>query len=300
MRVFVTGASGHLGSALVPELLGHGHAVAGLARSDDAAGRLAGWGAEVVRGDLEDLDGLRAAARSADGVVHLAFRHEAMRAGDLAGAADSDLAALRALGDALEGTGKPLVSTSGTGMLAGLGRLGTEADRLPGGYRIDAENLVVDLAERGVRSSVMRLPQVHGDLDRHGFVPTLVAAARRHGVSVYVGDGANRWPAVHTLDAAALYRLALESAPPGAVLHAVADEGVALRSIAEAIGRGLGVPTRSVTPEQAEPYVGFLAAFVAMDNPTSAARTRALLGWTPTRPDLLTDLADGHYFAAAG
>lgn len=302
MRVFITGASGHVGSALVPELLEHGHSVAGLARSDAAAERLTAWGADVVRGDLDDLDGLRAAARQADGVVHLAFRHDAMTAGDLEGAAASDLAALRALAESLEGTGKPLVGTSGTALLAlaELGRTGTEDDVLPGGYRIDAENFVAGLADSGVRSSVVRLPPtVHSSLDRHGFVPLLIGFAREHGVSAYIGDGANRWPAVHTLDAARLYRLALESAPAGSRLHAVGDGGIPFRRIAEAIGEGVGVAARSVAPEQAGEYIGFLAQFAGVDNPVSADRTRAQLGWEPAHPGLLEDLAADHYFAAA-
>src|SRR6266702_1516093 len=249
MRVFMTGSSGHIGSALVPELLQHGHSVVGLARSDASATRLTQWGAEVVPGDLDDLDGLLAAAQAADGVVHLAFRHDAMQAGDLTSAAETDLAALRAIADALAGTGKPLVGTSGTALLtrALLGRTGTEDDALPGGYRVDAENLVIDLADKGIRSSVVRLPPItHSRLDHHGFAPSLIAFARQHGVSTYVGDGSNRWPAVHTLDAAQLYRLALESAPAGTRLYAVSDEGIAFRRIAEAIGRGLDVPVRSV------------------------------------------------------
>ena len=300
MHVFITGASGHVGSALVPELLRHGHSVAGLARSDDAAARLTGWGADVVRGDLDDADVLRAAARNADGVVHLAFRHDAMQAGDLAGAADSDLAALRAIAEALAGTGKPLVGSSGTGLLAmaGLDRTGTEADTVAGGYRIDAENFVIDQAAHGVRSSVVRLPPTtHSPLDLHGFVPSLIGFAREHGVAAYIGDGANRWPAVHTLDAARLYRLALESAPAGTRLHAVGDEGIEFRRIAEAIGRGVGVPARSVEPDRAGEYVGFLGAFIALDNPVSATRTAELLDWKPTEPGLLEDLAEGFYFA---
>jgi nucleoside-diphosphate-sugar epimerase len=299
MRVFITGASGHVGSALVPELIASGHTVVGLARSDAAAARLTSWGSDVVRGDLDDLDGLRAAAAAADGVVHLAFRHDAMQAGDIAGAADSDLAALRAMADALVGTGKPLVGTSGTALLARaeLGRTGTEADTLAGGYRVDAENFVIGLAEDGIRSSVVRLaPITHSRLDSHGFAPALIGFARQHGAAVYVRDGANRWPAVHTLDAARLYRLALESAPAGSRLHAVGDDGIAFRRIAEAIAQGVGVPARSIEPDQAAHYVGFLAAFVALDNPTSAAHTRELLGWQPTEPGLLADLAAGHYF----
>ncbi|MDT4973362.1 MAG: hypothetical protein QOG22_3505 [Pseudonocardiales bacterium] len=302
MRVFITGASGHVGSALVPELLQHGHSVAGLARSDAAAARLTHWGADVVRGDLDDADRLHAAAQAADGVVHLAFRHDAMQAGDLTGAAETDLAALRAIADALAGTDKPLVGTSGTGLLAlaALGRMGTEDDTVPGGYRIDAENFVIDLADKGIRSSVVRLPPItHSTLDHHGFVPSLITFARQNGFAAYAGDGSNRWPAVHTVDAARLYRLALESAAAGTRLHAVGDEEIKFRRIAEAIGRGLDVPVRSVQAEEAGQYVGFLAPFVALDNPTSAARTRTLLGWEPTHQGLLDDLADGHYFRTA-
>ncbi|TCC24575.1 SDR family oxidoreductase [Kribbella speibonae] len=300
MRVFITGASGHVGSALVPELLHNGHQVLGLARSDESAKRLTEWGAEAVRGDLDDLDRLRAAAAAADGVVHLAFRHDAMQAGDLAGAAESDLAALHTIGDALAGTGKPLVSTSGTGMLAGVvqGRVATEDDYDPnGGYRIDAENYVVDLAAKGVRTSVLRLPPItHSRLDHQGFAPSLIAFARQNGFAAYIGDGTNRWSAVHTLDAARLYRLALESAPVGSRLHAIQDEGIEFRTIAEVIGRKLDLPTRSVTVDDASQYLGFLARFAAMDIPTSAARTSELLNWQPTHPDLLSDLAAGFYF----
>lgn len=300
MRVFITGASGHVGSALVPELLHNGHQVLGLARSDESAKRLTAWGAEAVRGDLDDLDRLRAAAAAADGVVHLAFRHDAMQAGDLAGAAESDLAALQTIGDALAGTGKPLVSTSGTGMLAGVvqGRVATEDDYDPnGGYRIDAENYVVDLAAKGVRSAVLRLPPItHSRLDHQGFAPSLISFARQNGFSAYIGDGTNRWSAVHTLDAARLYRLALESAPAGSRLHAIQDEGIEFRTIAETIGRGLDLPARSVTIEEAPRCLGFLARFAAMDIPTSAARTSELLTWQPTHPDLLADLEAGFYF----
>ena len=230
MRVFVTGASGHIGSAVVPELLRAGHQVIGLARSDGSAEALTAAGAEVRRGDLDDLDGLREAAGAAGGVIHLAFRHDLMGAGDYDGAIAADLAATRALAAALEGTGKPLVTTSGTLMLAYAditGRPGTEADFASSGPRVDAENFVIGLAERGVRSSVVRLPPVvHSSLDHHGFAHILIGIARQAGVSGYVADGANRWPSVHTLDAATVYRLALESAPAATRLHAVADEGV--------------------------------------------------------------------------
>jgi len=300
MRVFVTGASGHVGSALVPELLAAGHEVVGLARSDASAAKLAEAGVAVHRGDLQDLEGLRAAAAATDGVVHLAFDNQAMAAGDLASAGETDLAALRALGDGLEGTGKPLVATSGTGMLIALGldRAGTEDDVLPGGYRVDSENLVAGFADRGIRSSVVRLPpSVHSSLDKHGFVPTLIAAARKAGRSGYLGDGANRWPAVHTLDAARVYRLALEKAPAGSRLHAVGDEGVPFREIAEAIGRNLGLPAEQIPAEQAEAHFGFLAAFAGVDNPTSSARTQELLDWKPEQPGLLADIDAGRYLS---
>lgn len=300
MRVFITGASGHIGSAVVPELLNAGHRVVGLARSDAAAAAITGWGAEVRRGDLQDLDGLRDAAADADGVIHLAFRHDLMRAGDMENAAAADLAALRALAEPLIGTGKPLVGTSGTLMLTrlGLDRPATEEDSLPGGYRVDAENIVVDLADRGVRTSVVRLPPTnHSHLDAHGFISVIIESARKAGRSAYVGDGVNRWPAVHTLDTAALYRLALEGAPGGSPLHSVGEEGVAFREIAETIGRRLGLPTESITAEQAPEHFGFLALFVTLDNPTSSAITQRVLGWQPTHPGLIADLEEDHYFA---
>lgn len=299
MRVFVTGASGHVGSAVVPELRAAGHEVVGLARSQRSADALVAAGAEVHRGNLDDLEDLAAAATAADGVVHLAFKHEDMMAGDYLGAADADLRVVEAFGDALAGTGKPLVITSGTGMLAALNRVGTEDDALASGPRIDAENTVIGYADRGIRSSVIRLPPtVHSDLDHHGFVPTLIAIAREKGVSGYAGDGANRWPAAHTRDAAHLYRLALESAPAGSRLHAVDDEGVPFRDIAESIARHLNLPTATIPPESAPTHFGFLAPMVTMDNPTSSTRTRNLLGWNPTHPHLLEDLDTGHYFEA--
>jgi nucleoside-diphosphate-sugar epimerase len=300
MRVFVTGASGHIGSALVPELIGHGHQVVGLARSDRSAAALEAAGAEAWRGDLDDLDGLRAAAAGADGVIHLAFKHEAMATGDYLGAIADDLKAIEAMGAALEGSGKPFVGTGGTLMLAfgGVkGRPGTEQDAVAGGPRVDAENTVTGFAERGIRSSIIRLsPLVHSSLDHHGFAHQLIGIARAKGVSGFVGDGANRWPAVHTLDAARLYRLALESAPAGSRLHGVADEGVPFREFAAAIGRNLGLPAVSIAPEDAAGHFGFLAMFTAADNPASAALTRQRLGWTPTQPGLLADLDAGHYF----
>jgi nucleoside-diphosphate-sugar epimerase len=300
MRVFVTGASGHIGSAVVPELLGAGHQVVGLARSDDSASALEAAGAEVHRGDLDDPDGLTAAASAADGVIHLAFKHEAMFAGNPMDAVEADLRAIETIGAALDGSGKPFVSTSGTLMLAlgGIsGRPGTEEDAVEGGMRVDAENTVVALAERGVRSSVVRLPPiVHSSLDHHGFAPTLIGIARSKGVSGYVGDGSNRWPSVHTLDAAVVYRLALEGGAAGSRWHAVADEGVPFREIAEAIGGQLGVPTARISEEEAGEHFSFLAGLVVQDNPTSSERTRTALGWEPTHPGLIEDINEGHYF----
>ncbi|MFG2048523.1 SDR family oxidoreductase [Micromonospora sp. NPDC048935] len=302
MRVFVTGASGHLGSAVVPKLISAGHDVVGLARSDTSAAAIEKLGGEVRRGDLSDLDTLREEAAGSDGVIHLAFRHDLLVSGDLAAAAEVDLAALTTLADGLAGSGKPLVGTGGTAMLvmSGIvGRPGTEHDTFPtGGYRIDADNFVAGLASRGVRSSVVRLPIVHSSLDHVGFITALIASARQHGYAAYVGEGTNQWPAVHTLDAADLYRLALEKAPAGARLHAVADAGVPFRQIAEAIGRNLDIPVRSISPDEANGYFGFLGSIAQLDNPTSSAVTRELLGWTPDHPDLIADLDAGHYFRA--
>jgi nucleoside-diphosphate-sugar epimerase len=299
MRVFVTGATGHLGSAVVPALLRSGHEVVGLARSDASVAALTALGAGVRRGDLDDLDGLRDAASEADGVVHLAFKHDAAFAGDVAGAAGADLAAVRAFADALAGTGKALVGVSETAALAGLGRTGTEDDDvLDAGPRAAARATVLGLAVGGARSSVVALPPVvHSTLDKHGFIPTLIGIARAAGVSGYVGDGANRWPAVHTLDAGRLFRLALEGAPAGSRLHAVGDEGVPFRQIAETIGRHLGVPTARIPAEEAKAHFGFLARLLTLDNPTSSALTQRRLGWEPVHSGLIADLDLGHYFA---
>jgi nucleoside-diphosphate-sugar epimerase len=300
MRVFITGASGHVGAALIPELRSAGHQVVGLARSDASAATIAARGAEVRHGDLDDLDGLRAAAADSDGVVHLAFKHDAMVAGDLEAAAAADLAAVRALADGLAGTNKPLVGTSGTAIVGMTkpGHTASEDDVLPGGYRADTENLVVDLAGRGIRSSVLRLPPVvHSSLDKHGFIPILISTAREKGVSAYLGDGENRWPATHTLDVARLYRLALEQAPAGSRLHPVDDEGVPLRRIAETIARKLGVPTASITAEELGAQFGWFGGMVALDNHASSTRTRQLLDWKPEHAGLLADLDEGHYFS---
>jgi nucleoside-diphosphate-sugar epimerase len=297
MRVFVTGATGHIGSAVVDELLEIGHQVTGLARSDESAAALAAKGVDVQRGDLDDLDGLRACAAAADGVIHLAFRHDF---DDYVGAAQADLRAVETMGEELVGSDRPLVITSGTLMLAFVSQGGaaTEHDTLPAGPRIDSENAVIALAERGVRSSVVRLsPLVHSNLDHHGFAQHLINTARDTGVSAYIGDGTNRWPAVHTLDAAHLYRLALEKAPAGTRLHGVADEGVPFRDIAAVIGHHVNVPEVSISSDQAS-HFGFLSAFASLDNPTSNALTQKVLDWHPDRPGLIQDLDEGHYFNA--
>jgi len=304
MRVFITGASGHIGSAVIPELLGAGHQVVGLARSDKSAAALEAAGVEVQRGDLDDLETLKRAAADADGVIHLAFRHDLVFSGDGEGAVSADLAVIDAIGSALEGTGKAFVGVSGTAVLAWAGitdRPGTEDDAVPGAHRRGAETNVIALAQRGVRASVVRPGLVvHSDLDTtgSGFTPVLIGIARDKGVAAYVGDGANRLPAVNTYDAATVFRLAVESAPAGSRLHAAAEE-VSFREFAEAIGRNLGVPTASIAPEDAAEHFGFLGGFVLIDNPTSSELTRRRFGWNPTHPGLIADLDQGHYFRQA-
>ena len=295
MRVFVTGASGFIGSAVVPELLAAGNQVTGLARSDASAAALAAAGAQAHRGSLSDPDGLRAAAGAADGVIHLAFGGFA----DGPAAGQEDLRAIEAMGDALAGTGKPLVLAAG---LLGLtaGRPATEHDTLDPASPVAAARpgmlAATSLAARGVRSAVVRLaPTVHGDGD-HAFIPQLIATARDKGVSGYIGDGSNRWPAVHRLDSAHLFHLALGSAPAGSTLHAVADEGVPIRDIAEVIGRHLDVPVAAISPEDAAGHFTWLAHFLAADSPASSTLTRELLDWHPTQPGLIDDLDQGHYF----
>jgi nucleoside-diphosphate-sugar epimerase len=298
MRLFVTGASGWIGSAVVAELLAHDHQVLGLARSDASAEAIAAAGAEVRRGEITDLAILRAATEECDGVVHLAFRHDVAFSGDFETAVASDRAAIEAIGDALAGTNKPLAIASG---LAGLrsGRIATEDDRpepTPGaGGRITNERTALALGERGVRSMSIRFaPTVHGAGD-HGFIARIVAADVEHGAAAYVGDGENRWSAVHVTDAARLVRLGIERAPAGTVLHAAAEEGIAFRQIAEAIGRRLGLPTKSLPADHAPQHFGFLGAFVGMDAPASSVQTRELLGWEPARPGLVADITAGAY-----
>jgi nucleoside-diphosphate-sugar epimerase len=292
MWVFVTGASGWIGSAVVPELLGAGHRVLGLARSDDSAASIAAAGAEVLRGDLDDLDTLRAGAAGSDGVIHLAFIHDFT---DIEASVTADRRAIETMGGVLEGSGKPLVIASGTPALPG--HVATERDESAPGSpmagRMANARAALGMAARGVRSSVVGLPRtVHGDGDRHGFIARLVGIARDTGVSGYVGDGSNRWPAVHVLDAAHLFRLAVERAPAGSRLHAVGDEGVPILDIAEVISRHLNVPAASVPAGD----LGFLGQVLSIDQPASAALTCELLGWRPVQPGLIEDMDKGHYF----
>ncbi|WP_393078346.1 SDR family oxidoreductase [Streptomyces sp. LN704] len=301
MRIFVTGASGWLGSAVVPELTGAGHQVVGLARSEASADALTAAGVEVVRGTIDDLGVLRDTAAGSDGVIHLAFKHDVAFAGGFQGAAEADRRAVDAFGDALAGTDRPFVLASGVVGLAP-GRPATERDMpavdgSPLSIRMATAQAVLALASRGVRSSVVRLsPTCHGDGD-NGFMATLVTIARAKGVSGYLGDGANRWPAVHRLDAARLFRLAVEKAPAGSVLHGVAEQGVAIRDVAEVIGRHLDVPVTAVAPEDAAGHFAWLEAFLGLDSPASNTLTRELVGWEPIHPGLLEDLDKGHYFA---
>jgi nucleoside-diphosphate-sugar epimerase len=298
MRVFVTGASGFIGSAIVQELLGAGHRVIGLARSDAAAQSIAATGAEVHRGSLDDLDSLARGAAESEGVIHTAHDHDFVNTTREAAAA-ADTRAIEAMGAALAGSGKPFVVTSVTGILAD-GRTFTEDDEPDPStgmaHRLHPERTALALASRGVRSSVVRLPpSVHGDGDR-AFVPLLIQIAREKGVSAYVGEGRNRWPAVHRLDVANLYRLALENAPAGAVLHGVADEGVPTREIAEVIGRRANVPVVSKSPAEAAAHFSWLARFFALDIRASSARTQERIGWRPRQPGLIADLEHGRYF----
>ena len=294
MRIFVTGATGWIGSAVVPELLDAGHQVLGLARSEAAAASLTELGAEVQRGDLDDLDSLHAGAVASDGVVHLGYRHDFTQ---IQAAAQTDLAAITTIGKALEGGDRPFVVASGVlGLVAD--RVATEQDEPDPGVhpRIAGVQAALSFATRGVRASSVRFaPTVHGPGD-HGFIAVLVGIARAKGVSGYLEDGSNHWPAVHRLDAARLVRLAVDNAPAGAALHAVAEEGVPTRAIAEAIGRGLGLPVVSIPADQAGDHFGWMGRLFGIDSRASSAATRQRFGWDPVHPGLIADLDAGHYF----
>ncbi|WJE00943.1 SDR family oxidoreductase [Streptomyces antimycoticus] len=310
MRVFVTGGTGHSGSYIIPELIAAGHEVTGLARSDASAAAVSALGAKVRRGDLQDLDGLKEAAADSDGVIHVAHRQDLLPSGGLDAVAAAELPIMLAYGEALAGTGKPLVTAGSIGSPGNLGRPATEEDpALPTGeehkgtlrVRNIVERAVVDLAEQGVRSSVVRIANIaHSTTDRAGFLPTLIALAKEKGFVGYPGDGANLWNAVHIRDAATLFRLALEKGPTGKYWHAVEDGGIPFRDIAEAIASRLGLPAVSVPNDalMTPRYFGFLTNIVTQSYPASNLITRRTLGWEPARPGLLADLDNGHYFPA--
>lgn len=312
MHVFVTGGTGHSGPYIISDLITAGHEVTALARSDESAARVTALGAKARRGSLEDIDGLKAAAASSDGVIHVAHRQELLPSGGIDAVAAAEVQIIRAYGEALAGTGKPLVASGSIGSPGweGLGRPATEDDpALPGGDKykgtLRARNIVettaIGLADRGVRSSVVRIPPImHSATDGAGFLPLLIGLAKEKGVIGYPGDGANRWSAVHARDLAALFRLALEKGPAGKVWHAVGDEGIPFREIAEAISSRLNLPAVPIPADvlMLPGYFGFLASLVTLDVPASSLITRQTLGWELTQPGLLADLDNGHYFPA--
>jgi len=313
MHVFVTGGTGHSGPYIISDLIAAGHEVTALARSDTAAATVSALGAKVRRGDISDLEGLKAAARDADGVIHVAHRQDLLPSGGLDAVAAAEVEIMLAFGEALAGTGKPLVVSGSIGSPGweNLGRPATEADpALPGGdahkgtlrARNNVETTVIGLAERGIRSSVVRIPPVmHSATDNAGFVPLLIGLAKEKGVIGYPGDGANLWQAVHAQDLATLFRLALEKGAAGKSWHGIESDGVRFREIAEGIGKRLGLAAVSIPVDvlMLPGYFGFLANLVSLDLPASNAITRQTLGWEPAQPGLLDDLDNGHYFQAA-
>ncbi|HEY1825228.1 MAG TPA: SDR family oxidoreductase [Acidimicrobiales bacterium] len=305
MRLFVTGASGWIGSAVVAELLGAGHEAVGLARSDASAVSLLEAGATVVRGDLDDLDVLANAAGESDGVIHLAFKHDLAFSGNFEAAADADRAAVATMLDALAGSNAPFVLASG---LLGMkpGEVAVESDHADAALlgdaagpqtRLATAELVANFATNGVRTSVVRLPPTNHGVGDNGFLASIIGFAREKGASAYLNNGANRWPAVHRLDSAKLFRLAAESAPAGSTLHAVADEGVPLVEVATVIARHLELPLVSLTPEEAPAHFSWMTRFIGLDAPASSRYTKELLGWEPSHVGLLADLDEGHYFS---
>jgi nucleoside-diphosphate-sugar epimerase len=295
MRVFLTGATGFIGSAIVRELIDAGHQVLGLARSDAGAKSLIAAGAQVHRGALEDLESLRSGAAAADGVIHTAFIHDF---NNYAPAAEADRRAIETLGAELVGSDRPLIVTSGTLLLQRRGPLATEEDKADPNFPRKSEDALAMLS-RGVHIVIVRLPpSVHGEGD-HGFVPALINIARQKGVSAYIGDGLNRWPAVHRLDAAHLYRLAIEKGSAGARYHGIGDEGIPVRNIAEVIGRRLSLPVVARSPEDAAGHFGWLAHFFAIDSPASSVQTQKQLGWRPTHSSLIADMEESNYFEVA-
>jgi nucleoside-diphosphate-sugar epimerase len=294
MRVFITGAAGFIGSATTKELIANGHKVSGLARSDENAAALEKLGAEVHRGSLDDLDSLRQGARETDGTIHLAFIHDFSK---FAETGQIDKRAIDAMGEALAGSGKPFIVTSGT-LLVAPGRLATEEDPVTPGMPRMSETAGLAFASRGVRAMAVRLPQVHGGEGKCGLLNWLLAIAREKGMSAYVGDGSNRWSGAHRLDVARLYRLALEKGKAGASFHAVSDEGVRMRDVAEIIGRHLKLPVKSISPEEIPAHFGMMARFAGMDSAVSSALTQQWLGWKPVEIGMIADISRPDYFAA--